>query len=152
MSAWGPTSEGGFSSPSRSLFCLFPSLLCSMYKHPMEDNRVMGTSCLPSHASVQKYVDIHMVFYLPNGPTLCICSLLGSEGFVLFVSMPQFQQSMVTKRNMEILLYLQSTTQPMWCKHTRLLAIHKTKLPTRYNFTSFLLHNSLPKYITPRSR
>ena len=142
--------EGHFGSPSGSFIPPLSTLLCGMYKHPMEDDRAMGTSCLPSDASIQKHVDIHMTFYLPNGLTLHIHSLLGSKGFVLLVSMPQFQQSMVTKGNMETLLYLQSTTQSMQCKHTRLLAMHETKLPMRYNFTSFLLHNSLPKYITPR--
>ena len=114
----------------------------------MEDDRAMGTSYLPSDISIQKHVNIHVMFYLSNGYTLCICPLFDGEGFVPFVSMLQFQQSLVTKGNMETLLYLKLITQPMRCNNTKLPAEHETKPPMRYNFTHFLFHNTSQKYIT----
>ena len=63
----GPTLEAMSAAPADHLFHLFPPLLNSMYKHPMEDDGVMGTCYLPLDVSIQEHVNIHMAFHLTYG-------------------------------------------------------------------------------------
>ena len=49
---------------------------------------------------------------------------------------------MISKENEKTLLYLKFIIQPKQHNNTRLPAEHKTRPPTRYNFTPFLLHNN----------
>ena len=57
------------------------------------------TPHLPTWVLIQKHFNVHLPFHLADGPALPPCLLLGGEGLLSFIPIPQLQQTMITKEN-----------------------------------------------------
>ena len=130
-------------------FCLPSSQVIGLEKHFLENKGAVQPLHLPTQALIQEHLNIHMPLHFSNRQTLPTHPLLGGEGFIPLIPIPQLQQTVVTKETTKILCYLGLMMQSVKNDSKELLAIQKTGLPMRYNFTHFVLYNSLQKHTIP---